>query len=423
MISAEEWRAYNDAVDRIAGGTAEQVRARVLAWCNEHPDATVAEFREAAKLVMAQLVQAYDEAATALAAEWYDDRMAGGPRLPAAVTSVVYDPDDVNAVARYQARMLRKVNEDGTRDFGSFARACGEYAANDALKSLNETIAGNAKRDEGRGVRYARVTSGATSCTFCVMLASRGAVYHSRDKAGLMRRFHRGCKCKVVPGYGDDPMRTLVEGHDPHEAYDLWKRYEEVDADGSLTDRQRAAVKLAWADSMGMHPEPTELADTFEAALKQTYGAFTSNKTIHGYDDTMGALLKRIGEPYGLELSGERFPNRKGHIVGARPDGDELWSIVKHGKSGFFLYATRSRKRPDFETGDGLIEIKTPKSPDKINDLLVNASRKFLPEDAKKKQALMSLLRLPNASSEAKDAARRFTEDGTFDNVFVDLGE
>lgn len=339
------------------------------------------------------------------------------------MTSVVYDPDVVNAVARYQARMLREVNEDGTRDFGSFARACGEYAANDALKSLNETIAGNAKRDEGRGVRYARVTSGATSCTFCVMLASRGAVYHSRDKAGLMRRFHRGCKCKVVPGYGDDPMRTLVEGHDPHEAYDLWRRYEEVDADGSLTDRQRAAVKLAWADSMGMHPEPTELADTFEAALKQTYGAFTSNKTIHGYDDTMGALLKRIGEPYGLELSGERFPNRKGHIVGARPDGDELWSIVKHGKSGFFLYATRSRKRPDFETGDGLIEIKTPKSPDKINDLLVNASRKFLPEDAKKKQALMSLLRLPNASSEAKDAARRFTEDGTFDNVFVDLGE
>ena len=42
MISAEEWRAYNDAVDRIAGGAAEQVRARVLAWCNEHPDATVA---------------------------------------------------------------------------------------------------------------------------------------------------------------------------------------------------------------------------------------------------------------------------------------------------------------------------------------------------------------------------------------------
>lgn len=196
-----------------------------------------------------------------------------------------------------------------------------------------------------------------------------------------------------------------------------------MDADETLTNRQKAAVKLAWADSMGMHPEPTELADTFEAALKQTYGAFSASKTIQNYDGTMGMFLKRVGEPYGLELYGECFPNRKGHFVGARPDGDELWSIVRHGKSGTFLYATRSRKRPDFETEDSLVEIKTPKSVDKINDLLVNASRKFLPEDTKKRQALMSLLRLPGASSEAKDAARRFMDDETFDDAFVDLGK
>lgn len=427
MLSADELDAYDTLIDGLSESGQSYVRRMLGAWAEAHPGYSVADMRDYAIGVLADACGTYGESCAGVAADFYEGQAADA-NVRSALVEGAADRAKAERVVRYKAQKL------AAGDYGGFVSELCSYLDTSVRRTANLTTMANAKRDRRRssagmrkagvrGVRFARIPRGGETCTFCVMLASRGAVYHSRDKAGLMRRFHRGCKCKVVPGYGDDPMRTLVEGHDPHEAYDLWKRYEEVNADGSLTDRQRAAVKLAWADSMGMHPEPTELADTFEAALKQTYGAFTSNKTIHGYDDTMGALLKRIGEPYGLELSGERFPNRKGHIVGARPDGDELWSIVKHGKSGFFLYATRSRKRPDFETGDGLIEIKTPKSPDKINDLLVNASRKFLPEDAKKKQALMSLLRLPNASSEAKDAARRFTEDGTFDNVFVDLGE
>lgn len=35
--------------------------------------------------------------------------------------------------------------------------------------------------------------------TFCLMIASRGAVYHTRKSAGGWRRLCRECDCKVAP--------------------------------------------------------------------------------------------------------------------------------------------------------------------------------------------------------------------------------
>lgn len=86
----------------------------------------------------------------------------------------------------------------------AFARACGEFARNDAFRSLNETIIANVGRDRDKGTMFARVSTGFETCAFCLMLASRGAVYHSRKTAGEWRHFHRGCDCKVVPSFEDD---------------------------------------------------------------------------------------------------------------------------------------------------------------------------------------------------------------------------
>lgn len=72
---------------------------------------------------------------------------------------------------------------------------------------------------EGRALNWARVLSGAENCGFCVMLASRGPVYHSEESAGRRRAsdvydtkvdgwvnsYHPNCDCVVVPiyDYGD----------------------------------------------------------------------------------------------------------------------------------------------------------------------------------------------------------------------------
>ena len=71
MISAAEFAAYNRAVAKIGDGAASDGgrRARSAA----HEGATVAEKREAAKLIMEGFVQGYDDVAAEFAAQWYDD--------------------------------------------------------------------------------------------------------------------------------------------------------------------------------------------------------------------------------------------------------------------------------------------------------------------------------------------------------------
>lgn len=126
----------------------------------------------------------------------------------------VYEPGSVDDVARYQANKLAKEGD------AAFARACGEFARNDAFRSLNETIIANVGRDRDKGAMFARVPTGTETCTFCLMLASRGAVYHTRKTAGEWRHFHRGCDCKVVPSFEDDPDAELVQGVKPRELYE-----------------------------------------------------------------------------------------------------------------------------------------------------------------------------------------------------------
>lgn len=62
------------------------------------------------------------------------------------------------------------------------------------------------------GVGWARVPTGAKTCAFCLMTASRGAVYKSSGSAGGDHKYHGGCDCQVVmvASANDYP-----EGYDP----------------------------------------------------------------------------------------------------------------------------------------------------------------------------------------------------------------
>ena len=234
MISAAEFAAYNREVAKIGDRAAADVESSVLSWCRSHEGATVAEKREAAKLIMEGFVQGYDDVAAEFAAQWYDHRAEqGGARLDQAVTMTTYRPDSVDAVARYQAKKLAKGGD------AAFAKACGEFARNDAFKSLNETISANVGRDKDKGVRFARVPTGFETCTFCLMLASRGAVYHTRKIAGEFKHFHRRCDCKVVPSFEDDADAELVEGVRPKELRERYRAIKQIDSMEGLTDSDR----------------------------------------------------------------------------------------------------------------------------------------------------------------------------------------
>lgn len=275
MISRNEFNAYNLAVEQIGNKAASDVESSVLNWCGQNPDASVAEKREAAKLIMEGYVQGYDDIASEFAAEWYDHRAKSeGISLDQAITIAVYSPEKSDAVARYQARKLVKGGD------AAFAKACGEYARNDALRSLNETIIANVGRDKAKGVRFARVTTGRETCTFCLMLASRGAVYHTRRTAGEFKSFHRGCDCKVVPGFEDNPDAELVEGIKPGEMRDQWWRFEKIDATEGLSSAERNRLKLLVLDGGEL---PEEVKKTNPTARMRKAGRAGSGWISAGY--------------------------------------------------------------------------------------------------------------------------------------------
>ena len=240
MISSAEFAAYNRAVARIGDKAASDVESSVLAWCRANASASVAEKREAAKLIMDGYIQGYDDIAAVFAAEWYDRRaQKSGVVLDQAITMTTYKPESVDDVARYQAKKLAKGGD------AEFAKACGEYARNDAFRSLNETIIANVGRDRDKGARFARVPTGFETCTFCLMLASRGAVYHTRKSAGEWKHFHRGCDCKVVPSFERDPYAEVVEGVKPRELQERWERFKEIDETEGLSAAEKDARKRA----------------------------------------------------------------------------------------------------------------------------------------------------------------------------------
>ena len=272
MIGEKEFDAYNKAVKSFSDGLADRAKSEIVAWCNMNPSAGVAEVREQAKAIMSGYTQIAGEGAASLAAEWYDRQaLSAGKGLPPAVTSTVYSMKGVDRAVRYQAGKLADGDIDG------FAESCADLVRDAALRSLNRTIIENCGRDKKAGVRFARVTTGSENCPFCIMLAGRGAVYHSRQTAGIMDRYHRRCDCKVVPGYEDDPFAVLVEGHDPRHEQRVYER---------IINSRAEAVRVYESSRDELRDEVKHL----DKLLKDAWKEFINNDDDESYERCYGSL-------------------------------------------------------------------------------------------------------------------------------------
>lgn len=206
MISRAQFDAYNQATANIANEVSSLVEQRINAWVAQNPNASVSEIRNAAKEIMNEVIPVYNDSIAELGAQLWDATARdSGVAVDRAITTQTFSEQQIEKVAHYQARKLISA------DYSGFARACGEFASNNAMLALNETMLANAKRDK-KGARFARVPTGKETCAFCLMLATRGAVYWSRKSAGEFNHFHRNCDCKVVPSY-EGQYGEYVEGY------------------------------------------------------------------------------------------------------------------------------------------------------------------------------------------------------------------
>lgn len=252
-------RKYIENYSNALNVVSEQSR-RKLAEALNQIDYTqdVATIRNAVIAVMQPACGASANVAAQLAADFYDglrERFGVVDDFEAEPQSL-RNPDATSGAVRAFAQDL--VEEKPLDDF---VGKCVDRIDYETRRAANECVAYNAKNDPKKP-RWARVPAGAETCMWCIMLASRGFVYHSEETAS---HAHAHCDCRVVVSWDKD--NPAVQGYDPKLYYDMWKhpeKYENAKPDNSIV--QIAGVSkgapMSFDDADGTKANPGYESDT-----------------------------------------------------------------------------------------------------------------------------------------------------------------
>lgn len=189
------------------------------------------------------LVQQYGDVAAMLAADLYADLRdlsLDGPRgsfspLLASGTETA----QVLAGVGYAAKPLYGANPDPIATASRLTAVADRLIKGQARDTLvDNTVADPAKP------RYARVPTGARTCAFCLLLASRGAVYASADTAGDGRKYHHDCDCVPTPIFGELDLARLKRdaSYDPDEFLGVYTQAKR-DVGSADTSKVLAAIR------------------------------------------------------------------------------------------------------------------------------------------------------------------------------------
>ena len=221
-------RSYIDAYTKALNEISEDARKRLaddLARIDFTAD--VATVRDAVIERMEFYLGPYTDMAAVIAAEFYDAVRAyeTGAKLGAVAVSGRKPIATEKAV-----RGIMQTIAEGGEAASAVAKLL-DRADYEVKRSAGECVYRNGQRDPLKP-RYARVPSGAETCGFCIMLASRGFVYHSKQSAGANGHYHANCDCRIVPGFEGV---TKIEGYDTDA---LYEQYVEAIGSGKLSLKQ-----------------------------------------------------------------------------------------------------------------------------------------------------------------------------------------
>ena len=182
------------------------------------------EIRELLLESFPALVERYGDVAAAAAAEFYEEARAAaiGGNYQALLSAV----GDVEELRRLLLWGMQSLPETGVTQ--SVSSKLGGILQQQVVNRSRDTILLNVKKDPEKP-RWARVPTGAKTCAFCMLLASRGFEYSTRESAGS-NKFHAHCDCAIVPGWGENPR---VRGYKPEK---FKKVYEASVVSGDLKE-------------------------------------------------------------------------------------------------------------------------------------------------------------------------------------------
>jgi hypothetical protein len=187
---------------------------------------------------MPDLIATYGSAAAGLAADRYDELRADSIAT-GAFRAALADPlpdEQVQAVTRWALGPAFAEKQD----LGAALTMLTDASQRLVRQQARNTVALNVERDPF-GASYARVPKGKTTCAFCLMLASRGAVYGSKKSAETIRNsgkhYHTKCDCEAEPVWSGDDLARLKQdaGYDPDALYDIYATVHETGMTGKQT--------------------------------------------------------------------------------------------------------------------------------------------------------------------------------------------
>ena len=158
-----------------------------------------AEAVDELRTLVLDLVAEYGQAVAAEAIDFYDSvRPPGAPSFNAA--PVVRDDLVTGPSLNWSTTPL--LTEDPQKALDRMAAEAQKATFQAAIETIGE-----ATEEDPLEVRYARFPQNDNPCAYCVLRASRGAVFYSETTA--TRGDHVQCRCSVTPVFSDEPLPYL----------------------------------------------------------------------------------------------------------------------------------------------------------------------------------------------------------------------
>lgn len=228
--SLEQFRLANSRLSKL-------VRAELEAFFRSLNLSRPESARDALLEFLPILTDQYGDVAATLAADWYEETRAasGAAGRFRAVTADSVPTGAVEAKVRYLASHLW--TPEPAAMLGGLLTAADKYVKQPG----RDTMAANAKRE---GVRWARVPTGAKTCSWCLILASRDAVYVSEraaSKGADGEHYHGSCDCVPtrIAKASDYPPGYLPDDH-----YEMYQAARDEARSGDIKDISAAFRRL-----------------------------------------------------------------------------------------------------------------------------------------------------------------------------------
>lgn len=214
-------RAEVDLLRKAQAELTKRVRSELVSLAGAlsgNPQA----IRDTLLQIVPALVAEYGDVAATVSAEWFEE-VYGAKASLAKPISRAY----VEKGVKYTAGHLWQDNPTATL-------AALDVKLDKWIKqSGRDTVRASAAR---HGFAWARVPTGPKTCSFCLVMASRGAVYDSKQSASQRAdgdRYHGDCDCQAIAIRDES---DLPEGYDPDELYDVYSTARDAAGSGDIKD-------------------------------------------------------------------------------------------------------------------------------------------------------------------------------------------